>query len=146
MTCTETATSVCVQDTEHAQGEGDYPIADILDKVTHPINGEFLDVFIRDTIASLRTDFFAATGCPKLDTVQEVARRGTHTERLAIFYLLLNIDARLKTRILCMDEGNRVKIGRFLQDLRNELVTTYFCSSQSVPEFAKACKEAYWIA
>jgi nitrogen fixation/metabolism regulation signal transduction histidine kinase len=78
--------------------------------------------------------------------VQEVARRGTHTERLAIFYLLLNIDAPLKTRILCMDEGNKEKIGRFLQDLRNELVTTYFCSSQSVPEFVKACTEAYWIA
>ena len=137
---------MCEPEPEHAQGGGDYPIADILEKVTHPINGEFLDAFIRDTVASLKTEFFAATGCPKLDAVQAVARRGTHTERLAIFYLLLNIDAPLKTRILCMDEGNRVKIGRFLQDLRNELVTTYFCSSQSVPEFVKACKEAYWIA
>jgi hypothetical protein len=146
MTCAKMSTSVCEPEAEHAQGRGDYPIADILEKVTHPINGEFLDAFIRDTVASLKTEFFAATGCPKLDAVQEAARRGTHTERLAIFYLLLNIDAPLKTRILCMDEGNKAKIGRFLQDLRNELVTTYFCSSQSVPEFAKACKEAYWIA
>ena len=146
MTCAKMPTSVCEREREHAQGEGDYAIADVLEKVTHPINGEFLDAFIRDTVASLKTEFFAETQCPKLDAVQEVARRGTHTERLAIFYLLLNIDAPLKARILCMDEANRVKIGRFLQDLRSELVTTYFCSSQSVQDFVKACKEAYWIA
>jgi hypothetical protein len=124
----------------------DCAIADVLEKITHPVNTRFLETFIHDTIASLRTEFFAATPCVKLELLLEIARAGTHTERLAIFYLLLNIDASLKTRILEMDEGNRVKIGRFLQDLRNEFVTTYFCSGQSTQDFVRACQDGYCIA
>jgi hypothetical protein len=139
MTCTKIATSVCLMD-------GDYAIADVLEKVAHPVNTRFLETFIDDTVASLRTDFFAETPCAKLELVLDMAHTGTHTERLAIFYLLLNIDAPLKTRILGMDEGNRAKIGRFLQDLRNELVTTYFCSGQSTPDFVRACQDTYCIA
>ena len=139
MTCTGQMTSV-------SGGEGDHAIADVLEKIAHPVNTRFLETFIEDTVASLRTDFFGETPCAKLEQVLEIARSGTHTERLAIFYLLLNIDAPLKTRILDMDEGNRAKIGRFLQDLRNELVTTYFCSGQSVQDFVRACQETYCIA
>ncbi len=139
MTCMKIATSVrCM--------EGDYAIADVLEKVAHPVNTRFLETFIEDTVASLRTDFFGATPCAKLELVLEIARGGTHTERLAIFFLLLNIDAPLKTRILCMDEGNRAKIGRFLQDLRNELVTAFFCSGQSAQDFVRACQDGYCIA
>ena len=139
MTCTKIATSVWCMEADHA-------IADVLEKVAHPVNTRFLETFIEDTVASLRTEFFGATPCAQLELVLEIARAGTHTERLSIFYLLLNIDASLKTRILDMDEGNRAKIGRFLQDLRNELVTTYFCSGQSTQDFVRACQDGYCIA
>ncbi len=146
MTCRKNTMSACDGETGEATGKECDAIADVLEKITNPVNKEFVQMFIRDSAQSLQTTLFHETPCAKLDLVLDMVRTGTHTECLAIFYLLLNIDAQLKTRILTMDRDNSRKIGRFLQDLRNELVTTFFCTGQSMQDFVGACKDAYCIA
>jgi len=120
-------------------------IANVLEKATHVLNKEWLAQEVRGSIAALEAEFFAADNA-QIAKLRAMVRDATHTELLAIFYLLLNIDHRLKTRILLMDARNDKRIARFLLDLRHELVLGFFCSEQSVAEFVQACGDGYCIA
>ena len=51
----------------------------------------------------------------------------------------------LKQRLMRLD-SNHGKLTRFYLDLRQELVTGFFCSSQDVHTFAGKCREGYLIA
>jgi hypothetical protein len=46
---------------------------------------------------------------------------------------------------MCLDK-NHGKLTRFFLDLRQELVTCFFCSSQPVRSYADKCREGYLIA
>ena len=48
--------------------------------------------------------------------------------------------------MLEMNEGNARRIGRFVLDLKQDLVVGFFCSPQSVTEFMRTCEEGYRIA
>ena len=43
-------------------------------------------------------------------------------------------------------DSNHRKLTRFFLDLRQELVTLFFCTSQPVLHFAVKCKQGYLIA
>ena len=121
-------------------------IVNVLEKATHTLNRNWVAGVVEDSIAGLEAEFFAGGGCAQIEKLRALVREATHTELLAIFYLLLNIDVGLKTRMLAVDEGNTRRIGRFVLDLRQELVVGFFCSPQSVAEFVQACADGYRIA
>jgi len=120
-------------------------IANVLEKATHVLNKEWLAQEVRGSIAALEAEFFAADNA-QIAKLRAMVRDATHAELLAIFYLLLNIDMGLKTRMLALDAGNSKKIGRFVLDLRQELVVGFFCSPQTTAEFVQACGDGYCIA
>ena len=121
-------------------------IVNVLEKATHVLNREWLAGVVEDSIAGLEAEFFASGGNAQVAKLRGMVRDATHAELLAIFYLLLNIDVRLKTRVLEMDGGNSKKIGRFVLDLRQELVVGFFCSPQTTAEFVQACGDGYRIS
>jgi hypothetical protein len=121
-------------------------VANVLEKAAHVLNREWLGEVVRDSLAALEAEFFRERACTQLAKLRGLLAGATHVELLAVFYLLLNIDAQLKTRVLQMDAGNEKRIARFLLDLRQELVVGFFCSDQSVAAFAQACGEGYCIA
>lgn len=133
MTCTE----------DKMQSE---QIVNVLEKATHVLNRDWVAGVVEDSIAGLEAEFFAGGGCVQISKLRVLLRHATHAELLAIFYLLLNIDIGLKTRMLELDKGNARRIGRFVLDLRQELVVQFFCSPQTVAEFVQACEEGYRIA
>jgi hypothetical protein len=120
-------------------------IANVLEKATHALNRAWLMEEINGSISALEAEFFVA-GNAQIAKLRALVLDATHAELLAIFYLLLNIDAGLKTRMLALDAGNNKKIGRFVLDLRQELVVGFFCSPQTTAEFVQACGDGYCIA
>ena len=120
---------------------------DIIDKIISPINERFLEACIEESLASLQSEFFPDAPCESLEKLRSYARRGetAHAHKVGIFFLLLNIDRKLKQRLMHADQ-NHAKLARFFMDLRQELVTVFFCSSQDVPGFVVKCKQGYLIA
>lgn len=121
-------------------------IPNVLEKAVHALNRQWLAGLVDESIASLEQEFFAERPCAQVAKLRALVRDATHAELLAVFYLLLNIDHALKTRILLMDVQNKKRIARFLLDLRHELVVCFFCSDQSVDGFVEACGNGYCIA
>ena len=121
-------------------------IPNVLEKAVHAMNKAWLSGIVRESLASLEDEFFAGGACAQVAKMKALVREATHGELLAVFYLLLNIDHKLKTRVLLMDARNDKRIARFLLDLRQELVLGFFCSEQSVAEFVQACNDGYCIA
>jgi hypothetical protein len=121
-------------------------VVNVLEKAAHVLNREWLAEMVRGSLAALEEEFFKGRASPQLARLRALLAGGTHAELVAVFYLLLNIDAALKTRVLQMDDGNKRRIARFLQDLRQELVVGFFCSDQSVTAFVQACEDGYCIA
>ena len=121
-------------------------IVNVLEKATHVLNREWVAGVVEDSIAGLEAEFFAGGGNAQVGKLRGLLKDATHAEMVAVFFLLLNIDERMKRRMLEMDSGNAKRIGRFVLDLRQELVVDFFCSPQSVAEFVRACEDGYRIA
>jgi hypothetical protein len=121
-------------------------IPNVLEKAVHAMNRAWLCGIVDESFVSLEDEFFAANACTHGAKMKALVREATHGELLAVFYLLLNIDHKLKTRVLLMDARNDKRITRFLLDLRQELVLGFFFSEQSVAEFVQACNDGYCIA
>ena len=121
-------------------------IPNVLEKAMHVLNRQWLSGLVNESLQSLEAEFFAAQPCAQIEKLRALLREATHGELLAVFFLLLNIDHALKTRILLMDAANKKRIARFLMDLRHELVVVFFCSDQSVALFVQACGDGYCIS
>ena len=118
---------------------------DIIEKITGEANAPFMLACIEESLDFLQREFFAGRRCDALDVVRRHAPGAPHAQQVAIFFLLLNIDRELKQKLMCLD-NNHSKLTRFYLDLRHELVTSFFCSSQSVRTFADKSREGYLIA
>jgi hypothetical protein len=118
---------------------------DIIEKITGPANAPYMLECIGTSLDFLQREYFGATQCEALEALRRHAPGAPHAEQVALFFLLLNIDRELKQRLMGLDSNHR-KLTRFYLDLRRELVTSFFCSSQPVLHFALKCKQGYLIA
>jgi hypothetical protein len=118
---------------------------DIIEKITGAANAPYMLACIDGSLQFLQREYFGATQCEALEVLRRHAPRAPHVQQVAIFFLLLNIDRELKQRLMGLD-NNHGKLTRFYLDLRHELVTCFFCSSQSVRTFADKSREGYLIA
>ena len=118
---------------------------DIIDKITGAANAPYMLECIGGSLDFLQREYFAGAPCEALDVLRRHAPGAPHAQQVAIFFLLLNIDRELKQRLMGLDK-NHSKLTRFYLDLRQELVTGFFCSSQDVRTFSGKCREVYLIA
>ena len=106
-----------------------------------------LRALVADSVQSISTELYGGELTPQLACVAEIGRVAPHTETLALFFLLLNVDAALKQRVLDMDRASMPKLARFLQDLKAELVVAFYADeAQSPAAFVDKCFEAYVVA
>lgn len=69
-----------------------------------------------------------------------------HNTALAVFFLLLNADATLKSRI-AQQEFNKRKLTRFLRDLNKYAVNPFLNSeTMTLSDFVYRCEELYILA
>lgn len=137
MTCAERKTHA-----EECQGTHDF-----IGKIQSNVNSEYLRGLINTGIESLRAELLDGVVTPEIAQLQRYVQHATHCELLGIFFLLLNIEQGLKQTVFELDAPtNNLKITRFMQDLRQELVTKFFCSAQSMSDFVEECYDTYSIA
>lgn len=135
MTCTQNSGDTC-QNTK-----------DLISKLESPLNSDYIKILIHKSSQSLQREFFDDSLTPELAQLHSRIERATHCELLAVFFLLLNVDQGLKQAVYDLDvPDNHAKITRFIMDLRQQLVTTFFCSSQTVTEFVQECSDTYCIS
>ena len=116
-----------------------------IEKIISPINDAYLDMCIYESLAFLQEEFFGEAPCQPIEVLRAYVSRAVHADKVGIFFLLLNIDRRLKEKLMELHQ-NHAKLARFFTDLRQELVTTFFCSAQPVLDFVVQCHQTYLIA
>ena len=116
-----------------------------IEKIISPINDAYLHMCIYESLAFLQKEFFGETPCPAIEVLRAYVSRAVHADKVGIFFLLLNIDQHLKEKLMQLHQ-NHAKLARFFMDLRQELVTMFFCSSQPVLDFVLQCQQTYLIA
>jgi hypothetical protein len=114
-----------------------------IEKIVSPINDAYLETCIYESLVFLEKEFFGETKCQAIQVLRDYVSRAVHAHKVGIFFLLLNIDRNLKEKLMHLDHA---KMARFFMDLRQELVTTFFCSSQPVLDFVLQCQQTYRIA
>lgn len=111
-------------------------------------NTDYLLALVRESIANVREQFFQGQNTVHLDALFSHIRDTSHQRLLVVFFALLNIDRKMKSKIFTTDEArNQRKIARFLIDLRQDAVAKFFATERMLPsEFVSLCEELYVIA
>jgi hypothetical protein len=106
-----------------------------------------MEICIRESLDTLKNEFFGDAQCECIELVRSYVSSDetVHAHKVAVFFLLLNIDEKMKQKMMRLDQ-NHAKLARFFLDLRKELVTVFFCTSQPVHQFVQQCRETYLIA
>ena len=120
---------------------------DFIDKIISEVNTRYLEACIYESLDFLQAEFFADAPCRAIERLRDYVRsaEAAHAHKVGIFFLLLNIDRKLKQKMMDCDR-NHAKLVRFFSDLHTELVTGFFCSAQPVLGFVLQCTEVYLIA
>ena len=117
---------------------------DIIEKIIVPLNAEYMQVCIYGSLDSLQTEFFAGAHIETIEQLRSYVGATAHVHKVGIFFLMLNIDRRFKEKLMELYQ-NHSKLVRFFSDLRFELVTVFFWSSQDVTGFVVQCTDGYRI-
>ena len=101
-----------------------------------------------ESLHNLQTDYFKGNTTHYIEELKTLVPNAAHNTLMALFLLLLNVDAKLKRTIWEFEEEqNYRKIERFLMDLKTPIIAQ-FCVNDSitVPMFVESCWEAYVLA
>ena len=123
-------------------------IPDFLLYIHEPEYDLLLRELVRTSLTSVVQVFFADQWPQVATDLCQHTYSASRQDCLVLFYLMLNVDANLKKKITLLDKPqNRIKIGRFLYDLKQTLVPNFYTSEQSSPaQFVLDCQDAYIIS
>lgn len=120
----------------------------IFERVFDTQSSELVQTLLERSLSGIACDFYDNTPCVELETVRHVARTAQHTNKLALFFLLLNVDTTLKEYLLTSEDPvRRSKIVRFYLDLKQHVVLRFVGSDLMTPtNFVNLCQEFYRLA
>ena len=123
-------------------------IPDVMKRLFLPFNISRLTTLCHLSLAHIVQDFNLDPNCSYISTIRSnLETRTNHVYMLSIFFLLLNVDLKLKSFLLNTDKTNHAKMVRFFVDLRNNSVVCYLHeTSTSNTVFLENCKEAWLLA
>jgi len=123
-------------------------IPDFLLYIHEPEYDFFLRELVRTSLTSVVQVFFSEQWPQVATDLCQHTLSASKQDCLVLFYLMLNVDANLKKKIVLLDKPqNRTKIGRFLYDLKHTLVPNFYTSEQcSLAQFVLDCQDAYIIS
>ena len=109
---------------------------------------EMLKKMIEQSLSSIQQHFYGGCEPVQINTLRARLTQSTHIQNLAVFFLLLNVDADLKSMIMDMEvRNNHAKLTRFMLDLRKERVPLFYTNErQTVVDFVDKCMDNYLIA
>jgi len=123
-------------------------IPDVIERLFLPFNINRLTTLCQLSLAHIVHDFGLDQNSPYISTIRlNLETRTNHVYMLCIFFLLLNVDLKLKSFLLTTDKKNHAKMVRFFVDLRNNSVVCYLDETKtSNTMFLEKCKEAWLLA
>lgn len=140
--------TVSARDFRPKQAAPQHAITNVIGMLWLPQNSDRVLALVREGLDSLRVEYFGDRPAVTLDGTLQHAAAGSHTARLAVFFLLLNVDDHLKQKIVDMEvPRNHAKLTRFFDDLHARLAYDFLANEkQSVQEFVDACEETWVLA
>lgn len=123
-------------------------IPDVIERLFLPFNINRLTTLCQLSLAHIVQDFQLDPNSSYISTIRSnLETRTNHVYMLCMFFLLLNVDLKLKAFLLNTDKKNHAKMVRFLIDLRNNSVVCYLDETNtSNTVFFDKCKEAWLLA
>jgi len=103
---------------------------------------------LEESISSITESFDSPLLLPETEQIREKIRSASHCTRCVLFFLLLNVDAVLKDKIINLDSAmNLPKMTRFLLDLRQVLTVRFFTDETCTPSnFMEECIDCYMLS
>ena len=110
--------------------------------------GKVLHSIVMQSLDSVEIAFACEGVAREIGRLREIIARGSQCTLVSVFFLLLNVDAVLKDRIVAMDsDTNLRKMARFLTDLRNILAVRFFTDERCSPMiFVEECVDCYLLS
>ena len=112
-----------------------------------PLNHSLLRKLCSRSLTTLETQFDVKMNTHAVVQLKNLAADETcpHTTHLALFFLLLNVDQKLKEDIMKAENKHmHPKLTRFFLDLKDEAVRPYFCDESLSNECLVAKAEELW--
>ena len=127
-----------------------------LQRIFNPMNRDKLKSLIVRSTENLSKRFFEPSSSysqqhvakQDLTQITSALEHMGHTQLLALFFGLLNIDVDMKEYIITMDapENNR-KLTRFYLDLNRRAVSAFYSNEEiNTRQFVDTCEEMYVLA
>lgn len=119
----------------------------IIERVFETHSKQLLVDLTGRSLKSIRGVFFPEGPSPEVDALEGLYRN-SHTTLVALFFLLLNVDADLKDFVLTTEAVvRRDKVTRFMLDLKRHAVLRFFSDDTvSVSAFVQNCRETYLLS
>ena len=117
----------------------------VIEHIFSPNSKQILLNFINESLHNITRTFFEGSRPPEIEHLATIAESQSHTKLLILFFLLLNVDADLKGKILEMeDECRHKKLVRFFLDLKHHYIIKFLTDmSITLAEFVQLCHECY---
>jgi len=103
---------------------------------------------LEESVSCITATFDSPLLLPETEQIREKIRSASHCTRCVLFFLLLNVDAVLKDKIINLDSAiNLPKMTRFLLDLRQVLTVRFFTDETCTPtNFMDECMDCYLLS
>ena len=109
---------------------------------------QFLKTLTRNSIISIQHEYFNDQTTKEVEELKTLVDTAPYFTVLALFFLLLNVDANLKDKVWDLELAtNHPKLERFLIDLKHPIVSE-FCIDDAIstPMFIDQIWETYVLA
>ena len=115
---------------------------------SHESYHKVLHSIVMESLDSVALAFACDGVAREILRLREIVARGSHNTLCSVFFLLLNVDAVLKDKIVAMDsDSNLPKMARFLTDIRNVLGVRLFTDERCTPMlFVEECVDCYLLS
>ena len=108
----------------------------------------YLLVLLEESITSICDSFESEGVSQQTQVLLDTIHKCSHCTLCVVFFMLLNVDATLKNKIISLDSNvNLPKITRFLLDLRRVLAVRFFTDETFTPSnFVDECLDCYMLS
>ena len=122
-------------------------LSDCIERLMHSTSRQLVQQLVRDSLHHVHADMLAKD--PESVAHRLLASVDTLSQNnlLVAFFTLLNVDEKLKSKVLSMESGPKhAKITRFLIDLRSLIVSFFVDTRMSSFTFIQKCEELYVLS
>jgi len=111
------------------------------------VNHEHLQRYCADSLTRICEDYGVSPEMPVIRHMRECSPVLSFSSALALFFVLLNIDTRLKEALLKIEPAQERKCVNFFMNLRKHVVPEFISSDTcDASRFAARCEDAWQVA